>query len=112
VTPRQYELILTLSQRWSLYVPAAMFILMPFVFLMFFQMMPEYERVESGVPPFFPWFPFGLFTLWGVLWMWPAISLPRNIAISKDNVLRFTSPLAKVEVPVADILSIEPKSLR
>lgn len=112
MTPRKYELVLTRSQRWSLYAPAAMFMVMPVLVLVLLQLTPEASEFRDNAPPFFPWFPFGVFVLWGMVWISPAVTLPRTIFVSSGDVLRFTSPLRTVEIRAADVLSVEPSSLR
>lgn len=113
MTPRQYKLFLTGSQKLVLVLPAVMFLFIPLVFFIVFSSgaFAQGSRSEA-LPPFFPWFPFGLFFLFAAFYGWTLLSLPHAIIVGADKMIAFKSVLKMQKVRPTDVISIEPKSIR
>ena len=110
MTPRQYKLFLTRSQKFALGVPAVILLLMP-VFA-FFSVTLISSSQRTTLPPFFPWFPFGIFILLAVYFGWLILTMPREITVTHDKKLVFRSTLRSITVRPTDITMIEPKPIR
>ena len=113
MTPRQYKLYLTGTQKFVLLVPVLMLIFVPLVFFIVFSSGAIAQGSRPGaIPPFFPWFPFGLFLLFAAIYGWTLLSLPHEITVGADRMIAFKAVLKTQTVRPADITSIEPKSIR
>jgi hypothetical protein len=110
MTPRQYKLFLTSSQKFALAVPVVILIVLPIVSFLVFTMGSGAER--TNLPPFFPVFPFGFFLLLAGYFGWLLLTLPREITVTHDKKLVFRSALRSLTVRPTDISSIEPRSIR
>lgn len=113
MTPRRYELFLTRSQKLMLVVPIVGLTVLPLVFfVLFFQGAFPNSRHPAEIPAFFPWFPFGMFFVMAGWLIWVMLSTPREIIVTADKKLVFKSVLRSREVRPAEVISIEPKTLR
>src|SRR5881394_1661508 len=113
MTPRQYKLLLTRTQKFALAAPLVVFILMPFLFLFMFTFGPLAGQSHTeNLPPFFPWFPFVFFLAFAAYFGWWILSLPHEITVTHDRMLVFRSVLRSRPVRPTDITLIEPKSIR
>ena len=110
MTPRQYKLFLTSTQKFALAVPIVILVVMPILFFVVFTIGPVGGR--GDLPPFFPVFPFGLFLLLAGYFGWLLLTLPREITVTHDKKLVFRSALRSLTVRPTDISSIEPRSIR
>lgn len=111
MTPRQYDLLLTRSQKFVIGLPLLMFIVFPLMFLAVFTSQGFEAKLGDDLPPFFPVFPFGFFLGFAAFYLWTVLSLPYRISVTHDRQLAFKSVLRSRSVPVSDLLSIEPRSL-
>jgi hypothetical protein len=113
MTPRQYRLYLTGSQKLVLVLPAVMFLFIPLVFFILFSSgaFSQGSRPEE-FPSFYPLFPFGVFFLFAAFYGWTLLSLPHSIIVGADKIIVFKSVLKMQKVRPTDVISIEPKSIR
>lgn len=109
MTPREYSLLLTWSQKFAVGLPLIMFTLIPVVFLFAFN---STRFPQEDLPPFFPLFPFGFVLIFAALYAGSVLSLPYRITVTRDRQLVFKSILRSRSVRVADLLSIEPRNLK
>jgi len=111
VTPAEYKLLLTRSQKLAVGMPLVMFILFPLGFLFLFNS-PGFERFSAdNQPPFFPAFPLVFFLGVAAFYAWTVLSLPYRISVTRDRKLIFKSIMRSRSVKVSELLSIEPHSL-
>jgi len=110
MTPRQYKLFLTRSQKFALGAPAVILLVMPIVAFFVFTLGTAAQR--TALPPFFPWFPFGIFIPLAGYFGWLILTMPREITVTHDKKLVFRSPLRSTTVRPTDITMIEPKTIR
>lgn len=108
MTPREYSLFLTRSQKFAIGLPLVMLLLIPVVFLFAFS---SAQFRQDDAPPFFPLFPFGLFLIFAVLYASSVLYLPYRITVTRDRQIVFKSVLRSRSVRVADVFSIEPRNL-
>jgi hypothetical protein len=111
LTARSYELYLLRRQKWSVWLPMAILLVMPLMFGVAFQHMPK----SPGSP--FPWyfpFPFPLGVLWlvGFGYAWAVTGTPYRITVDARGFLEFKSIRKAEHVDVRDILSIGPTTTR
>jgi hypothetical protein len=113
MTPRQYKIYLTGSQKLVLVIPMVTFLIIPIVFLFVFSSGADFHGQGSDeVPPFLPWIPFVFFFLMAGLFAWTLLTLPHEISVGADKMIVFKSFLRTYRVRPTDIISIEPRSLR
>lgn len=112
MTPRQYKLFLTRSQKAAVVIPIVMFTILPVIFIVVFAFAPIPEARDGRLPPYFPWFPFGFFFLIAAVFAWSLLSLPFEITVTHDKKLVFRSFLKSTTVRPGDVTSIEPRSIR
>ena len=111
LTPRQYDLLLTRAQKFAVAAPLIMFTLFPVIFYVAFHGTRMSEKALSNAPPFFPAFPLVIFLGLAIFYGWNIVSLPYRISVTNDQRLVFKSLARAREVRVADMISIEPRSL-
>lgn len=111
MTPREYNLFLTRSQKLAMWLPLVMFGVFPFLFLFVFYAAPFPGDRPDDLPRLFPLFPVVLFFGMGAFFAWSVLSLPHRISVTRDRQLVFISRLRTRSVRVADVLSIEPRHL-
>lgn len=111
MTAREYTLLLTRTQKLAIWMPLVMFTLIPFIFLSLFYADKARGNTPENVPPFFPLLPLGAFFAVALYFAWSVLTLPRKISVTRDRQLVFKSTLRSRSVRVADVLSIEPRSL-
>lgn len=110
MTPREYTLLLTRSQKLQLWLPLVLLtVLVPGA--IFFIFRTSAASASADVPPFFPFLPIGFVLLVAALFTWSVLTLPRQISVTRDRRLIFRSILRSQSVKVSDVLSIEPQSL-
>lgn len=108
MTPREYKLFLTRSQKLAVVLPAIVFVLVAVVFLVAFSA----KRFPQGSePPFFPWFPLVIFAAFAGFYLSRILTLPYQITVTRDAQLVFKSVVRSRSVKVRDVLSIEPYHL-
>lgn len=112
MTPREYTLLLTRSQKLALWVPMVMFTVFPILFFFIFHTLRPAADGPDAMPPFFPLFPLGVFLALGVFHAWSVLSLPNKISVTRDRKLVFKSMLRTQAVRVADVQAIAPHSTR
>jgi hypothetical protein len=111
VTPADYKLLLTRSQKLAVGMPLVMFILFPLGFLFLF-FSPGFEEFSAdNQPPFFPAFPLVFFLGFAAFYAWTVLSLPYQISVTRDRKLVFKSLMRSRSVKVSELISIEPRSL-
>lgn len=111
MTPADYKLLLTRSQKWAVGLPLLMFILFPLAFLFLFNA-PGFEEFSAdNRAPFFPAFPLMFFLGFAAFYAWTVLSLPYQISVTRDRKLVFKSVVRSRSVKVSELLSIEPRSL-
>lgn len=110
MTPRQYKLLLTRSQKFALGAPAVILLIMPVIAFFAVTLVPTPQG--TTLPPFFPWFPFGIFIPLAVYVGWLLLTMPREITVTHDKKLVFRSALRSTTVRPTDITLIEPKTIR
>jgi hypothetical protein len=105
VTPRQYDLFLTGTQKFAVGMPLLILILFPMFFLLLFN--------APGPPdaPLFRFVPLLFLVVFFGIYASATLSLPYRITVTRDRQLVFKSVLRTQSVRVADLLSIEPKHL-
>jgi hypothetical protein len=109
VTSRRFELYLLKSQKWGVTIPAVVFVLLPTVFVVLYLLgaIPTRE-LNAGEVGYFPLFPFGLFWVIGLLYVWTILTLPFRITVTPDKRLEFKSLIRTTSIAVQDVKSIEP----
>lgn len=113
MTPRQYKLFLSRSQKLMLIAPIAAFLVMPLLFLsVLYQGVIPTGRHPAEIPAFFPWIPIVIFPAAAAWFIWLLLTTPREIIVGADGKLVFKSVLGLREVKPADVISIEPKTLQ
>jgi hypothetical protein len=113
MTPRQYKLFLTGSQKLVLVIPVVMFLMLPvFFFVVFSSGVIPHGQPPNDLPPFFPWFPFVFFFMFAAYFGWMLLSMPHQITVGADKMIVFKSVLKTQKVRPTDVISIEPKSIR
>jgi hypothetical protein len=112
MSPRQYKLFLTRSQKAALILPIAIFIILPVIFFVFFNFGAIPHSPETQLPAFFPWLPFGFFIVAAAYFAWYVLSQPFEITVTHDKKVVFRAVLKSYTVRPTDIVSIEPKSNR
>jgi len=113
VTPRQYHLLLTRSQKFAVVAPLVMFTVMPVVFILVFSSA-EFATAANPSdvpPPLFPLFPFIFFLAFAAFYAWSVASLPYRITTTSDQELQFKSLINVRSARVSDLLLIEPRGL-
>ena len=111
VSPRQYDLLLTRSQKFAVAAPLVMMTLAPLLFLFVFYWAGAVEPAPSEEPLFASALPFLFFLGFALFYGWTIASLPYRISVTLDQRIVFKS-LARVrDVHVSDIISIEPRGL-
>lgn len=105
MTPRQYDLFLTRTQKFAIGMPLLALVVFP-VFL--WQMFNVPGPPEA---PFFRYVPLLFLIVFFGFYAATTLSLPYRISVTRDRQLVFKSVLRTQTVRVADLLSIEPKSL-
>jgi hypothetical protein len=111
VTPADYKLLLTRSQKFAVGMPLAMFVLFPLGFL-FIINAPGFEGFAAdNQPPFFPAFPLIFFLGVAAIYAWTVLSLPYQISVTRDRKLVFKSLMRSRSVKVSELISIESRSL-
>ena len=108
MTPRDYKLFLTRSQKLVVVLPVIMLALFAVIFL---GIVGSERFPTEHEPPFFPWFPFGIFGLAAVFYLSRILTLPYRITVTRDAQLQFESVLRSQSVRAKDVLSIEPRQL-
>lgn len=108
MTPREYKLFLTRSQKLVVVLPVIMLVLFSVFFIGF---VGSHRFPDEHEPPFFPWFPFGIFGLFAVFYLLRILTLPYRITVTRDAQLQFKSVLRLQSVRARDVLSIEPRQL-
>lgn len=111
MTPREYKLLLTRSQKFAMWMPLIMFTAIPFIFFFAFYSTRFPENRPDDLPRFLPFFPLVVFFGMGLFYAWTVLSLPHRISVTRDRQLVFKSRLRTRSVRVADVLSIEPRHL-
>lgn len=111
MTPRQYDLLLTRSQKFAVGFPPVMLaVLLPACLLVFgsghFAELPG-DRQSA----FFPLALIALFVVLAVFYVWNILSLPHRISVTDEKQLVFKSVIASRTVRVSELVSIEPHSL-
>jgi hypothetical protein len=112
MTPRQYNLLLTRSQKLAVGLPLIMFVLFPLLFFFVFNSAGFKEIPADNRPPFFPAFPLVFFLGFAAFYAWSVLSLPYQISVTSDRRLVFKSILKSRSVRISELLSIQPRSLR
>jgi hypothetical protein len=112
LTPREYELVLTRSQKFTVFAPVVMLILIPIVFTVAFGMIDLPIELEEPESKFDLWLPFIPFVALAIFFGWNIASLPYRITATLDQQLHFKSFLRVQTVRVSDLLVIEPGGLR
>jgi uncharacterized membrane protein len=112
MTPRQYKLFLTRTQKASLVIPIALFTILPVIFFVVFSHVPPSPARGTYLPPYFPWFPLGFFFIFAAIFGWYVMSMPFEITVTHDKMLVFRSFLKSTTVRPGDVTSIEPRSMR
>jgi hypothetical protein len=108
VTPREYKLFLTRSQKLAVVLPAITTVLVAVVFLVAFSA----ERfTQENEPLFFPWLPLVIFAVFAGFYVLRILTLPYRITVTRDAQLLFKSVVRSQSVRVRDVLSIEPRHL-
>jgi hypothetical protein len=113
VTPRQYDLLLTRSQKLAIWLPLVMFIVLPLIFVFVF--VPTMVGNFPGAtrpPSFFVAFPLAIFLIAAAFHARTIFLLPHRITVTRDRQLVFASRLRSTAIRAADVLSIEPGSLK
>ena len=111
MTRRQYNLLLTRSQKLAVGLPLVIFIVFPLVFLVVFNSAGFPEAQEGGPPRLFSGVPL-LFVLGLVAFhTWSLLSLPYRILVTDDRHVVFKSIISSRSVRISEMLSIEPRSL-
>ncbi len=111
VTPAQYDLFLTGQQKFIALAPMIVFLVMPIIFFVVFSQLGDMTRFTKEAPAFFPYFPFGFLLIIAVAYAWTLTSLTYRISVTQDQKLVFKSWRNAHSVRVADLVSIEPRSL-
>jgi hypothetical protein len=111
MTPRQYDLFLTRSQKLAVGFPLVVFAVIPLVFLVVFGSADFQGVPASDLPPFFPAFPLLFFLAFAAFYAWSVLSLPYRISITHDREIVFKSIMTSRSIRVSELLSIEPRSL-
>lgn len=111
MTPRQYDLFLTRTQKLAVGLPLIVFTVMPVLFLVVFSSGGFKEAPEADFPAFFPVFPLAIFLVFGAFYAWSVLSMPYRISVTRDRQLVFKSIVSSRSVRVSELLSIEPRSL-
>ena len=111
VTPAQYDLFLTGQQKFIALVPMVMFLVLPIIFFVAFSQLGDNMRFTKEAPPFVPYFPLAFFVIIAGVYGWTLSSLTYRISVTHDQKLVFKSLRNAHSVRVADLLSIEPRSL-
>jgi len=111
LTPRQYDLLLTRSQKLAVAAPLIIITFLPLIFYIAFYRTGMSEGALSNAPPFFPAFPLVFFLGFAIFYGWNIASLPYRISVTNDQRLVFKSLARAREVRVGDMISIEPRSL-
>ena len=111
LTPRQYDLLLTRSQKFAVAAPLILVTLFPLIFYFAFYGPGMSEKALSNAPPFFPAFPLVFIVGFAIFYGWNIASLPYRISVTNDQRIVFKSLARAREVRVADLISIEPRSL-
>jgi hypothetical protein len=109
VTPRQCDLLLTRTQKWTAVLPIIMFVALPVIFFAIWQTVPN--SAMEGRPPFIPWFPFIFFPAFAIYFGYRVASLPYRISSTLDQQLVFKSLLTSRSVRIVDVQTIEPGRL-
>ena len=112
MTPRQYKLFLTRTQKASLVIPVALFTILPVIFFIVFTYVPLSPARSAHLPPYFPWFPLVFFFIFAAIFGWYVLSMPFEITVTHDKMLVFRAFLKSTTVRPEDVTSIEPKSIR
>jgi hypothetical protein len=111
MTPRQYDLFLTRSQKLAVGLPLLIFTVMPLLFLVVFNSADFQKVPESDSPPFFPAVPLLFFLAFAAFYAWSVLSLPYRISVTRDRQIVFKSIVKSRSVRISELLSIEPRSL-
>ena len=111
MTPRQYNLFLTRSQKLAVGLPLVMFTVMPILFLVVFNSAGFRGAPESDFPPFVPAFPLLFLLAFAAFYAWSVLSLPYRISVTRERQIVFKSIVNSRSVRVSELLSIEPRSL-
>lgn len=111
LTQRQYDLLLTRTQKFAVAVPFFAFVLMALVFIFVFTI-PAASDVARAEPPFFPLVPLVFVFAFAVFYAWSVATLPYRITVVPGQSLEFKSLIKVRTVRVAELVSIEPRSLQ
>jgi hypothetical protein len=110
--PRQYELLLTRSQKFTVFAPLVMLILIPIIFTIAFGSIDLPVELEESESSFDLWFTFIPFLAFAAFYGWNVASIPYRITATIDQRLHFKSLLRVQSVKVSELLAIEPGGLR
>lgn len=112
LTPRQYDLFLTRSQKFTIFAPVVMLILIPIIFTIAFGMIDLPMELDESESPFDFWLTFFPFLAFAAFYGWNIASLPYRITTTLDQQLHFKSLLRVQTVKASELLAIEPGGLR
>jgi hypothetical protein len=109
ITPRQCDLVLTGTQKFAAIAPIVLFLTFPIIAFVVFR---NADAVgPDSLPPYFPWFPLGLFAVLALVFAWTIAGTPHRLTVTHDQQLEFRSFLTTRRVRAANVLSIRPRNL-
>ncbi len=111
LTPRQYDLHLTVSQKLAVAVPLIMFAIFPIFFLFTFNELKMSQEALKDAPHFIPVLPLAFFLGFAIFYGWNVAILPYRISVTNDQRIVFKSLAGSREVRASDMISIEPRGL-
>jgi hypothetical protein len=111
MTPRDYNLLLTRTQKLAVAIPFIMLTVLPFFVLLVFNSAEFAQIPAEDRPSFFPVFPLVFLLVFVAFYAWTVLSLPYRISVTRDKQLVFKSFLRTRSVRISELVSIEPRSL-
>jgi len=111
LTPRQYSLFLTRSQKLLVGLPLVVFAAAPIIASFVYSSL-DFPGSQFQPPPFFPLFPLAIFLVVAVFVCWSIASTPYRITATTGQAVEFKSLLGVRTVRVSEMRSIEPHALR
>lgn len=111
LTTQQYDLFLTGSQKLAIVIPLIVMFGVPFLFYFVFTTVAAANDVHRDTS-FFPFFPLLIFVGGGLFYCWTLAALPYRITATPEQTVVFKSLFSERVVRTADLISIEPRSLR
>jgi hypothetical protein len=108
VTPREYKLFLTRSQKLVIVLPAVMMVLVAVVVTV---VLSAKRFPQDDASPLFDWFPIVFVAIFVGLYLSNILTLPYQITVTRDAQLVFKSVIRSRSVKARDVLAIEPRQL-